>query len=258
MNIKTISISTNYLDLLSYTWSKNKAEINDFNIITSSIDRETQQFCLTNNIQFFATDSFYGENKSFCKASALNDYFHYLDLSNLEWILLLDSDIVLDGIIDMFIKHYNEQSLDSITKSSDPCVSTGIPVYIGKENKQNLHPKIIYENNNNSNTNIFVNDCLFSCPRKIYNCKDDYKNNLFEIENCFFYGYFQLFHIDAIKSKLLNKENIFNTYGTASQYDMDFARDYWSYPQKKTLKYPVSHLGPIAKNWDGRKSEKWS
>lgn len=259
MNIKTVSISTNYLDLLSYTWPKNKTEIDDFTIITDSQDRETQKFCLNNNINFFATNSLYGDDKSFCKASAFNDFFYNLDSTKAEWILLLDSDIILDGVIDIFKKHYNEKSIDTIVKPSDTSVCTGIPAYIGKNNKKSLNPQIIYKNEDtNQNTDIFINDCLFSCSRKIYNCKNDYENNIFELENCFFYGYFQLFHIDAIKSKLEKKENIFNTYGTAAQYDMDFARDYWSYPQKKTLKYTVTHLGPIASNWTGRKSEQWS
>lgn len=263
MNIKTISIAVNYLDLLSYTWSLNKSEIENYTIITDLNDQATSNFCKQNSINLFTTNAFYRNNAKFNKAESLNEYFSQLDLNSTEWILLLDADIVVNGVLSNFQKHYNEQTLDTIIISNDITVGTGIPVHVGPKQNLKIKPKIIYDNLTTRKTihgpnDVTAEECLFSCPREIYNSKFDYDNKVHEFEKCYFYGYFHLFHINAIKHKILNKEPVFMSHSTAAVYDMVFSREYWAFPQKKTMNLPVHHLGPIGSNWEGRKSETWN
>lgn len=262
MNIKTISVCVNYLDLLSYTWPLNKSEIQHYTIITDSKDIQTQEFCKKNNINLFITDAFYNDNHKFSKSSALNAYFKTLDIYSTEWILLLDSDIVLNNALNTFQHHLKEKTLDSIIIPNKNHMGTMIPMIIGTRKDINSKPRIIYNDIQNTSNihgpnDVSTNECLFSCAREIYESRKEYKHQQFVMEDCFFYGYFHLFHVDAIKDKLINNELVFNTYATAAEYDMDFAREYWAFPQRKTLNVSVHHLGPIEKNWKGRKSRKW-
>lgn len=262
MRIKTISIAVNYLDLLSYTWDRNKTELEDYTIITDSKDINTHKFCNHNGINLFVTDSFYRNKNKFSKSNALNEFFTSLNPQALDWILLLDADIVLNNTITTIKKHYQNQTLDSIIIPNDISVGNGIPLYVGGRNKKNLS-KLIYNDNYNK-TNIHgpndmdITECLFSCSREIYENKLEYESKKYKLEKCFFYGYFHLFHMRSIIDAVKDNKNIFGNYSTAAEYDMDFARKYWAFPQKKTLNLSVHHLGPIGANWTGRKTEKWS
>lgn len=264
MNIKTISVSVNYLDLLSYTWSFNQSEIADYTIITDPHDSNTLDFCQKHQIKSFVTNAFYQNGSKFNKAQALNEYFTNLDLDSTEWLLLLDSDIVINNVLSSFQNHYKNQTIDTIIVPNDITVGNGIPVYVGPKNNQKAKPKLIYPNNSNAHSSVHgsndipVEECLFSCHREIYKSKFDYINKVFEYEKCFFYGYFHLFHVDCIKDKILNKQPVFMSFDTAAVYDMIFAREYWAFPQKKTMNLAVHHLGPVGSNWEGRKSETWS
>lgn len=261
MHIKTIAIAVNYLDLLSYTWDKNQKELEDYTVITDSKDTDTHKFCNDNGINLFVTDSFYSNNNKFSKSNALNDFFASLKPEDLNWILLLDADIVLNNTISIIKRHYKNQTLDSIIIPNDISVGNGIPLYIGSRNKNHV-PKLIYNYENKTNihgpNDIHITECLFSCGREVYENKTDYEFNKFKRENCFFYGYFHLFHVNSILDTMKNKKNVFNHYSTAAEYDMDFSRKYWAFLQKKTLNLSVHHLGPIGANWTGRKTEKWS
>jgi len=262
MNIKTISVAVNYMDLLGYTWVLNKSEIDDYTIITDLKDEPTHNFCKDNNINCYATDAFYNNNDKFSKSSALNEFFLSLDIESLDWILLLDADIVLNKSLERFKYYYNKQNLESIIIPNDSSVGNGIPLYFGR--KKHTDSKLIYNTNQDSNKNIHnpndipIEECLFGCAREVYECKTDYENKVSKLEKCFFYGYFHLFHVNSIREPLVARQNVFNYYSTADKYDMDFARTYWAFPQKKTLNFAVHHLGSIGTNWSGRKSETWS
>jgi hypothetical protein len=107
-NLTIISVCVNYLDLLkqAYDANKNYIQNNNYFIITSTTDSDTKQFCQTNNIQYFETDSFYINNSSFNKGAALNNFFNQIKnkniFNNLDWILLLDADIKLNDSLKRF------------------------------------------------------------------------------------------------------------------------------------------------------------
>lgn len=111
-----ITVSVDYLDLFEYTYNLNKTILNNnsFYVITSEADKHTQLFCLKNNIQTYRTDIFYSNKSCFNKAGAINELIHniYSDI-NEEWILLLDSDIVLHNSLLEFnaLKAKQKQTL---------------------------------------------------------------------------------------------------------------------------------------------------
>ena len=57
-NIKTIIVSVNYIDLLSFSYNMNKSLISDITIITSKSDHITQKFCKDRDIDCYSTDFF--------------------------------------------------------------------------------------------------------------------------------------------------------------------------------------------------------
>jgi len=226
MRLITITVCVNYTDLLSISFYKNKHEIKNLHVITSSSDIETQNFCTENNINVFITDQFYKNGSPFNKAAALNSFFNNTDISNYDWILLLDADIILNNAINIFSEKLNQNSLNDI-------------IY-------NKHVLI-----NNS-----LEDLFFSCPRMICETAEQYilKNGF--IEPIDFIGYFQLFKKYRIEGVLNNQ--IFVEFPTACNYDDAFRNMYWPDRKYAAINNLVYHLGPRATNWSGRVSDSWS
>lgn len=106
MKLLAVTVCVNYSDYLSFTWEKNKATLSkyDFWVITDSRDAETHLFCAINGINCFVTDTFYQNDNPFNKGAALNAFFlsDSINFDELEWILLMDSDIILNKSIEDF------------------------------------------------------------------------------------------------------------------------------------------------------------
>lgn len=111
LNLLVVSVCVNYSDYLSLTWEKNKDILSQFDywIITDHKDKQTEKFCLENKINLFKTDTFYQNGSSFNKGAALNDFFLSQDCRNLDWILLIDSDIILNDSINDFVSIIKEE-----------------------------------------------------------------------------------------------------------------------------------------------------
>ena len=129
-----LSASVNYLDYLSFTYLFNKNLFNKYNlnytIITDYKDDETYNFCTNNHINCYRTDafySFYGKDATFNRAGALNEFLRTSPEYASGWILLLDSDIIL-----------NEEVIDSFLNSnqSDIFYGCGREFYLSHENYQ--------------------------------------------------------------------------------------------------------------------------
>jgi hypothetical protein len=98
--VQIISVCVNYLDYLGFTFKYNKTFINkNLTIISDSKDSATHNFCNNNNIQLFISDDFYKNNSFFNKGAALNSYFRESFDPSYSWILLLDSDIILNKTV---------------------------------------------------------------------------------------------------------------------------------------------------------------
>lgn len=232
MNLTIITASVNYTDILKISYYFNKKNfINkyDYHIITSENDPNTIQFCKDNGLNCWVTNAFYNKRSKFNKGAALNVFFQeYIKkyINELDWILMMDSDIIINETLQDFL-------------------------YAVYQNE--LHNFCIDNIDNN------YNEYLYACPRRIYNSPKHFKNSSYYTESVVdFIGYFQLFHVSKIKHDLGVNKPIFFENTNASRYDDIFRDRYWpSRNQRKILKGFVDHLGPIATNWNGRKSESW-
>lgn len=103
MGFTIVTVCVNYLDFLSATYAENKDSLSghDYWIITSSADTETQKFCTDNGINCHVTDVFYRSGNSFNKGAAINSLFlsDKINMSESEWILMLDADIIVKNLI---------------------------------------------------------------------------------------------------------------------------------------------------------------
>jgi hypothetical protein len=231
MNIVTITVCVDYSDIFEICIKRNISSIKNWFVITSSKDKNTQELCKKYNLYCCITDIFYANNCVFNKAAALNSLLKFLqnkgELNNFDWILSLDADIILNDCLDNFIS----SSL-----------------------KNSVHEVIV----NNVSKNLNIYDLFYSCQRKIFNTQNDFISNNGYLENIDFIGYFQLFHKSKILNDLQNNQNIFPEFPTACRYDDAFKYKYWpdrkEYAQIRGLVY---HLGPIATNWEGRKTGVW-
>lgn len=233
MNLTIVTASVNYSDILKIAYYFNKKKLinqYDYHIITSPNDNDTIEFCKNNGVDCWVTEAFFSKNSSFNKGAALNAFFQNYISSNIdkiEWILKIDSDIILNDTIENFINGITYNNLQNY------CID---------------------------NIDYNYTDYLYACPRRIYNTPEHFKKSLYYTESKVdFIGYFQLFHVSKIKKDLGVNKHIFYEHHNACRYDDIFRDRYWSNRnQRKILNGFIDHLGPIATNWDGRTSESWS
>lgn len=160
MKILIVTVCVNYLDFLSFCFEKNQNSLQKhyYYIITDSKDTATQEFAKSNNINYFVTDQFYTDYHPFNKARAINTLFREKlinDNLDYEYILLLDSDCIIDNL-------------------TDPRGNNILETFISLQDK---------------NT-----EALYSCGRRIYNTIEDYNRGRFTQGGCHHIGFFQLFH----------------------------------------------------------------
>lgn len=129
MNLLTITVCVDYSDILSICIQKNIKNLKNWHIITSSKDIDTQNLCTKYSLPFFITDLFYKNKSAFNKAAGLNDFVANRivpNIENIDWILLLDSDIIINDSVEHIEKLY----------------------YSGKLSHQNLYscPRLIFDN----------------------------------------------------------------------------------------------------------------
>lgn len=210
--ISIITTCVNYCDFLKLTYKRNSRQFSkfDFFVITSSQDKQTQDFCFTNNIFCHQTDEFYKNGAEFNKAEAINKTVIDLKdevLAN-DWILLCDADVVVDKAIETFV---------------------------------NLEEK--------------REDCLYSTGRIICETEQDLIEKDFIEEDCFFFGFFQMFHKSKIENKIRNGEGFLESSNDASSYDLKFKDSFDVKGQLQNCN--AFHLGPMRVNWKGRISQTW-
>lgn len=178
-----VTVCVNYLDFLEHSYLENKDVLQNHNywIITSPEDSKTQKFCNLNNINYYITNEFYKNGNSFNKAAAINSLFYSNTINHTEWILLLDSDIVIKDVIDSAYninkdkkclyscgrKIYNTKG-DYIDKIfiEEPCYFIGFFQLFHKDKILNsINNKFLCEFRNSS-----VYDCQFA---DTFECKID-------------------------------------------------------------------------------------
>lgn len=179
------TVCVNYLDYLEHSYLENKDALQNHNywIITSPEDSKTQKFCSLNNINCHITNEFYKNGNSFNKAAAINSLFYSnkININYIEWILLLDADIIIKDVMHKAYsinkdknclyscgrKVYNTKN-DYINKIfiKEPCYFIGFFQLFHKDKILNsINNNFLYEFRNSS-----VYDCKFA---DTFKCKID-------------------------------------------------------------------------------------
>ena len=223
-HLECIIISESYGDLFQHTLPINKNIIDDILVVTSERDLETQEICKTNNTKYITTNKFFeSPNSPFDKEAALNEGLRKLEKK--DWILSLDSDIVLPN---NFIEVINKIDLDKeIVYGCDRRICT---------------VKSKWEKNKDFSS-------YFSTAQisEIYGQELDPRPS----------GYFQLFHSSCA---VLKKEQPYLENQDIKMYvvnpDHKFTEEF---KDKKILfEFDVLHLGPFGPmNWKGRSTARW-
>ena len=219
--IKTITVSVNYLDFLEFSHLANKAFIKDFTVITSKSDSPTQNFCEKHNINYYQTDAFFKNGCHFNKAEAMNEYLHSISLEELDWILFLDSDIVLNADISEQM-HNKELDYNKLYGCARNCYNT----------------KKDFENNNFDHEPCRMWGFFHLFHKNIISNKHEQKNSILyngssdasQYDSIFVSEYFG---VGAATNLDVNNHTSIQSLGT------------------------VDHLGPHGQNWKGRISESW-
>lgn len=90
MKITYVTVCVNYLDFLAISYYHNRSEFDEFIVVTSSKDKNTQDFCAKHEIKMVITDKFYENGAVFNKGLAINEGFKALQ--NPEWVVFMDAD----------------------------------------------------------------------------------------------------------------------------------------------------------------------
>lgn len=102
MKISCVIISVNYGDFLAHTLPSNKHQFNDLVVVTSSVDKITQQICEYYHVRCIKTDDFYADGNIFNKGKGIN-----VGISSLispEWICHMDADILLPPLTRKYLE----------------------------------------------------------------------------------------------------------------------------------------------------------
>jgi glycosyltransferase involved in cell wall biosynthesis len=93
-----VTVSVNYADFLSIILPQNIHLFKEWIIITDKKDKKTQQLCEYYGVKLIKTDVFYEDGAKFNKWKGINEGLKKIRKKEEEWILFLDSDIVLPPI----------------------------------------------------------------------------------------------------------------------------------------------------------------
>jgi hypothetical protein len=95
MNIRGITVSVNYADLLSVGLDRWDEGLDSILVVTSTKDKATQTLCAERRIPTHVTDIFYANGASFNKGAAISEAIIATNFRRgADWFLLFDSDIV--------------------------------------------------------------------------------------------------------------------------------------------------------------------
>jgi hypothetical protein len=106
VGLSAITVSVNYRDYLARIL-ENRAHFDEWIIVTTPDDLETQDLCARHDLKCLVTEVFYSKGASFNKAKGLNLALQEVNPGN--WIVSLDSDILLPRD---FRKRLDEEFLD--------------------------------------------------------------------------------------------------------------------------------------------------
>lgn len=248
-HITAIICATNYSDLLETTISENQSELDNIIVITNTTDSDTEQLCIKKSIKYIKTDIFYRNGDKFNRGMAYNQVFNIFK-DYLDWVLLLDADIVLP-------KNFKKQFFDinpdinMMFSSRRYSIETYEDWISVKNNPEKLKNYLLYRG---------IGYGYF----QLFNFKSEIIKNLDKIKNGLIYPHnfptvanadwiFRNYWSDWIFDPPLDdNSNLHNLANNDRPYNSDLLRE---------LPFKVCHLGESSKSSEAeysRVSKKWN
>jgi hypothetical protein len=207
----------NYADFLAITLPRNKDFFDDYIVVTTAADNETQELCRREDVRCVVTERLHHNGARFNKGCALNDGF--AALAGPEWVVVLDADTILPaGARQEMDRHLDD-------------------------------PRVLYSARRRvcSTASLWRRHTADPDRVPLIETHDDRRGYLQLGPGAT--GYFLAFHSQAPPVQGQSpwcKE----TFPDASEVDVEFARRWGRY--RAWLPIDVIHLGPTRANWSGR------
>lgn len=232
--LEAVTVCVNYADILKVTIPFNKPLFDNWVIVTSPEDKETQDVCKYYNISCVVTDKFYEDNATFNKAKGINEGLKRL--VKVDWVVHIDADVILPANFRQICKE------DQLQK--DAIYGIDRLNLVGEKDLL----KFILHNDNQIKQWTYLNTkTAFDHAFRLHNLNSGYN----------VIGFFQLFH-----SSFFNKQDDWypTNHTNAARTDVGFQQQW---PLNKRLFYPgiISYhieTEPSEKglNWNGRQSKR--
>lgn len=234
MYIEAVTVCVNYSDFLAHTLPLNKHHFDDWVIITTREDKETQKLCSYHNVKCLTTDRFTENGEPFNKAKGINEglLFH----SKRDWMVHVDADMVLPANFRQIVQ--NMELYKNDIYGCDRLMCPTFDDWIEHVKK----PKLIYDNW------IYIHLNAFPIASRVA----DYNGSGYAP-----IGYFQMWHPMTSKITLYPEEH-----GAADRTDMMFAKQ-WKRKNRQMIPELIAiHLDSenatvesMGKNWYGRQTK---
>lgn len=226
MKIDAITTCVNYSDYLVHTL-QNAKHFDSFTVVTTEEDVKTQELCKVNNIECL-TSNF---GSLFNKGKAINDAIRRLE--NPDWIVLIDSDIVLPQITGYMLRslHLHEQQIYGIDRMDCP----------SREEWEKYKDSCLPQHENST----FIHSGPWVTSTRIMSVKNGGYIPM---------GFFQMFNVnaDAIADGYYPED-----YDTAGNSDLAFGCLWPRYNRQLLPELIGIHLSPQNVNWKGRVSKEF-
>jgi glycosyltransferase involved in cell wall biosynthesis len=217
MRLTCVTVCVDYADFLGITLPRNKGFFDDYVVVTTAADSETQELCRREEIRCILTDRLHHNGARFNKGCALNDGFAQLE--GPEWVVVLDGDTILPA---------------GARKEMDAHVED---------------PRVLYSAHRRVSPTAALWLRHMADPDRVplIETHDDRRGYIQLGPGGT--GYFVVFHSQA---PTLSEHVPWcrEEFPDASEVDVDFARRWGRY--RAWLPFQVVHLGATRANWGGR------
>lgn len=231
-HITALVTCVNYDDYLRLTLPRTVNQVDKTVVLTSERDPAARKLAAEHGAECYVTETWFADGAIFNKAKVLDEYID--KHPETEWVLTLDSDIILPKGFKAILVQAN----------LDPKRLYGAPRrYCERPKDWNWY--VLEEN-----MEIFP---LENIP--LIADKDDDHPIAWGVipskASGALQGFFQLFH------KPSHPDRTYGDFPKHDPYDVHFA---FQWPESERQNVPnleVLHLGPVRANWHGRVSERW-
>lgn len=240
--LECVTICVNHADILRITIPQNRHLFDNWVIVTSPEDKETQDLCKYYKVNHIVTDKFYENGDPFNKGKGINEGFK--QLKRTDWILHMDADIILPANFRQVCKEDQLQK-DAIYGIDRLDVVGDEKIWELLTMKHSQIMKWTYLDTSLGNK--------FRQTFRLHNLNRGYN----------VIGFFQLFHSSYLKDSQEPFKPLRwypEEHRDAARTDVGFQQQW---PLNKRLFYPgiiayhlMSEDSPKGTNWEGRKSRR--